>query len=244
VHDRRARIAAALVTAGCALSIVLTLTRSIWIGSAIALALALIAAPSTRRLFVPIAGAVTIMALLALAVVPGLSDDASSRESDKQPIWDRENTNGAALRMIAERPLLGFGWFEFQSQNADHQRLADDHIITGADLEEHNVFLSNAAELGILGTALWAATLLTVIGGGILRRGPPELGAWRVGLIAIAAQWLIVANFVPLGYAFPTALLWLWAGITWYRPAPVLMPAHGAPSPEMPLWRTEAQPQQ
>jgi O-antigen ligase len=251
-RDSRVRWAAGLVAAGCSLSIVLTLTRSIWIGSAIALALALMSSSATRRLFLPIAGAVTVMALLALALVPGLSQDASTRESDQQPIWDRENTNGAAIRMIEERPLFGFGWFEFQSQNANHQRLADDHIITGADLEEHNVFLSNAAELGLLGTVLWAAALLTAIGAGIFRRGPPELGAWQVGLVAIAVQWLIVANFVPLGYAFPTALLWLWAGITWWRPAPVLAPgpaatiASEAPTREGPHspWGATPQPQQ
>lgn len=223
--DSRMRMGAALVVAACSLSIVLTLTRSIWIGSAVALLAAMASSAQTRRLVVPIVGAVAAMALLALAVVPGLSADASSRESDQAPIWDRENTNAAALRMVGERPLLGFGWFEFQSQNAAHQRLADDHIITGAGLEEHNVFLSNAAELGLLGTLLWGAALVVAVGGGIFRRGPPELDWWRVGLVAIAVQWLIVANFVPLGYAFPTALLWLWAGVAWYRPSPA--PAAG-----------------
>jgi O-antigen ligase len=169
--------------------------------------------PATRRLLVPAAGAVTIMVLLALAVIPGLSDDASDREGDKTPIWDRDNTNAAALRMIDERPLLGFGWFEFQTENAGHQRLAGDHVITGRYLEEHNVFLSNAAYLGVVGAALWLVALAVAIGRGIFGRAPPELTPWRLGLVAIAVQWLIVANFVPLGYAFPTALLGLWAGV-------------------------------
>ena len=66
---------------------------------------------------------------------------------------------------------------------------------------------------------LWGAALFYAIGAAIFRRGPPELRWWRVGLIAIAVQWFVVANFVPLGYALPNALLWLWAGVAWTRPA-------------------------
>jgi hypothetical protein len=55
------------------------------------------------------------------------------------------------------------------------------------------------------------------IGGAILRRGPPELRPWRIALVAIAVQYLVIANFVPLGYALPTAFLWLWAGVVYAR---------------------------
>ena len=57
------------------------------------------------------------------------------------------------------------------------------------------------------------AALAVGVGGALFRRGPPELRPWRIGLFAIAVQWFVVANFVPLNYAFPNALMWLWAGV-------------------------------
>jgi O-antigen ligase len=203
----------------CALSIELTLTRSVWIASAAGLLAALLVAPQTRRYLVPVAVAAVVIVFGALAVVPGLQDDASDRVNDDRPIWDRENANGAAVRMIQERPLVGFGWGTFQAENGEYQRLADDHPITRANLDEHNVFLSHAVELGLPATVLWAVALaLAVLGACLSRRGPPDLVGWRIALVAIAVQWLIVANFVPLAFAFPNAMLWLWAGVA-YGPA-------------------------
>ncbi len=83
----------------------------------------------------------------------------------------------------------------------------------------HNVFLGNASELGIPGAVLWACGLVLAIGGALVRRAPPELEPWRIGLVALAAQWLIVANLTPLPWAFPTLVLWTWAGVVAAGPA-------------------------
>lgn len=218
------RRACALIVVACAVSIELTLTRSIWIGSGIALGVALLAVRETRRYLIPVAAGGLVLVVAILAFVPGFAGDASDRENDKQPIWDRKNANSAAVRMIEAKPLLGFGWFSFATENAPYQRIAATYPITRGDLNEHNVFLANAVELGLPIALLWAAALVTVLLSAVFsRRGPPNLRPWRIGMIAIGVQWLIVANFVPLGYAFPNALLWLWAGILWRRerePAP------------------------
>jgi O-antigen ligase len=81
----------------------------------------------------------------------------------------------------------------------------------------HNVFLGYAAELGVLAVLAWIACLLAAVGGGLRRRGPPDLGVWRAGLVAVAVAWLVVANFTPMGYAFVHSVLWLWAGLCWSR---------------------------
>ncbi|MDX6583387.1 MAG: putative inorganic carbon ((-)) transporter [Solirubrobacterales bacterium] len=208
---RRSGIAVALA---CGLSIELTLTRSVWIASAAGLLVALLATRQTRRYLVPVVAAAVIAVFGALAVIPGFQSEAENRVNDDKPVWDRQNINGAALRMIEARPLLGFGWGTFQRNNAGYQRLAADHPITRADLDEHNVFLARAVELGLPTTAVWILALVLAVGSACLsKRGPPDLFGWRVGLVAIAAQWLVVANTVPLAFAFPNALLWLWAGI-------------------------------
>ena len=51
------------------------------------------------------------------------------------------------------------------------------------------------------------------VGGSILRRGPPELRPWKIGLIAVFAAWLVIANTTPMSLAMPTLLLWTWAGV-------------------------------
>ena len=48
----------------------------------------------------------------------------------------------------------------------------------------------------------------------VSRRGPPELDAWRYGLLAIAIMSAVVAGFV-YPYMFATVVLWLWAGIVY-----------------------------
>lgn len=216
--DRRARILAAAIVAASALSLLFTLTRSVWIGSSAALVVAFLSARELRRYLLPVALLVVVAVSVALAAIPGLSGDISARRADQVPVWDRRNSNNAALEMLKDRPLLGFGWFTFAEHSADFMRLGPDYPLTRTGLEEHNVFLSNAVELGLVGLILWGGALALAIGGAILRRGPPELRPWRIALVAIAVQWLVIANFVPLGYALPTAMLWLWAGLV-YPPA-------------------------
>ena len=79
------------------------------------------------------------------------------------------------------------------------------------------MFLAHGAELGVLATFAWIVAFAIAVGGGLRRRGPPELDRWRTGLIAVAVAWLIVANFTPMGYTFCHVLVWLWAGICWSR---------------------------
>jgi O-antigen ligase len=148
-----------------------------------------------------------------LALVPGLSGKADDRINEKSPVWDRYNTNAAAIRMVEARPVFGFGWQTFVEKGPDYLRQADAYPLTGAGLEVHNVFLSHLAELGIVGTALWALALFGAVGGAIVRRGPPEIYPWRIGLLAVFICFLIVANLGPLSYPFPNVLLWTWAGV-------------------------------
>ena len=196
-----------------ALGILFTLTRAVWIGAVAGSLAALLTVPRMRRYILPgiIIGVIGVYA--ALALVPELSEKASDRIESKSPVWDRYNTNAAALRMVEARPIFGFGWQTFEAKGPDYMRQADAYPLTGAGLEVHNVFLSHLAELGIVGAALWCVALFGAVGGAIVRRGPPELYPWRIGLLAVFICFLIVGNLGPLSYPFPNVLLWTWAGI-------------------------------
>ncbi|HET9733592.1 MAG TPA: O-antigen ligase family protein [Acidimicrobiales bacterium] len=210
---RKARVAAAGVVLTCAVGAIFTLTRSIWIGGALALIVGVVAHPRTRRwspLFVLGAAALAVSVVFA---VPSLHTKARDRLESASPVWDRENTDLAALRAAEAHPLLGIGWETFQTKGPSYLREGN-YPLTGAGLEVHNVLLSHAAELGLPGAILWLLALLAAVGGAVFRRSRPEMLPWRVGLLCIAVPFLVVANVSPLSYPFPNFVLWLWAGVT------------------------------
>jgi O-antigen ligase len=149
----------------------------------------------------------------ALAALPALNQRVDARSTEQSSVWVRKNTSRAAVEMIQAKPVAGFGWQTFQTQSAPYFRQAATYPAIGVGQGVHNVFLGNAAELGIPGAVLWACGLVLAIGGALVRRAPPELEPWRIGLVALAVEWLIVANLTPLPWAFPTLVLWTWAGV-------------------------------
>jgi O-antigen ligase len=209
---RWARTASRIVVFTCGIGVILTLTRSIWIGAALAFLIWLVAHPATRRWApVVVLGAAVLVAGMVLTI-PSIHHKVVSRAQDSSPVWDRENTDAAALRAALSHPMFGIGWETFQTKGADYIRESS-YPLTGAGLEVHNVLLSHAAELGFPGAILWLWALLAAVGGAVFRRGPPELLPWRIGLACIAVPFLVVANLSPLSYTFPNLLLWLWAGV-------------------------------
>ena len=209
----RARGLAAATCVLCLLGTALTLTRAIWIATVVATILTLAIVPALRRFVLPTMAGLAVLIAGAFFLIPSFSQQAQSREAEKIPIWDRLNTNTAALNMISAQPLLGFGWGEFPEKSPPYFEQSADYPLTGVGLNVHNVFLSHTVELGLIGALLWGLGFIGAIGGAICFRGPPELAPWRVGLIAITIHFLIVANFVPLSFAFPNMAIWLWAGI-------------------------------
>jgi putative inorganic carbon (hco3(-)) transporter len=225
----RARIAAVAVLALCATGVVFTLTRAVWIASAAGTVAAIVTTPGLRRHLVPVAALAGVLVFATLLFVPGLSVRASARESAQIPVWARLNTASAALHMIADRPLVGFGWGRFVPASGPYYTLHDDYPLYGEGLEVHNVFLARAVDLGLIGAALWLAGLIAAVGGATLTRGPPEAIALRAGLVALLVDWVVVANFGPLGYAFPNILLWTWAGVVWQWRIPTPALGHVPP---------------
>ena len=211
-RDRTARAIAGVVAGLCALGILFSLTRAPWIGAVGGTLLALLAARETRRYVLPLVGVGVVLIAGAFLTVPGLQDRATSRTNDKLPVYDRQNSNDAALRMVDAKPLVGFGWGRYAYDSVPYYRLSPDIPLRGVR-EVHNIFLSNAVELGLLGALLWIAALAAAFGGAVLKRGPPELRLWKIALVALLFCWLMVAITNPLAFVMPTVLLWVWAGI-------------------------------
>src|SRR5262249_9460247 len=128
---RWVRLACLAVIALAGLGIIFTLTRSVWVGAVAGTLISMFVSRPTRNAVVPavLVGAVAVV--VVLNVVPGLKAKADSRVQDQLSVWDRYNTNHAALDMIEARPLFGFGWQTFHIDGIDYLRQSDSYPLTG-----------------------------------------------------------------------------------------------------------------
>lgn len=196
----------------CAVGIVFTLTRQVWVGAAVGAAVAMLSDRRLRRLLPFAAVGTVILLVLALAFVPGLQNKINSRSQDVSSEWDRLNSDAAAMRMFETKPALGFGWGTFGTDSTPYYHQAATYPLSTVN-NVHNMPLANAAEMGLLGIVLWAAVMLAGLVVPCFGRAPPAVDPWRVALIGVAIAWFIVANLSPLDYAFDNSIVWLWAGI-------------------------------
>jgi O-antigen ligase len=214
-RSRRWRRVAVVVGTLCLFGVVFSLTRVVWIGAAVATPLALACTRETRRFLAPAFAVVVALVAIALVAIPGFAGKVDRRRNDNaETVWARKNSNAAAVRMVEARPVLGFGWGRFAEASPPYYRQARDYPMTLLP-HLHNVYLENTVELGILGAFLWLAAVVVAVGGAIVRRGPPELRVWKLGLVAVAIAELAGWATAPADYVLPTLLLWLWAGVAW-----------------------------
>jgi len=214
----RRRCLAGAVVALSALGTFLSLERGVWIAAAAGVAVVGLAAPELRRWLLPAAVTFGLLIGGALVVFPSVAGHATERTADQLPLWDRENQTAAALRMIAAKPLLGFGWDNYAHVSSDYFRQAGSYPMTGFStsnnpLPLHDTYLSNAVELGLVGSLLWLSSLIWGLGGAAVGRVSAELRPWRLGLIAIAVFFCVLAFFDPLQQNFTELVLWSWAGL-------------------------------
>jgi O-antigen ligase len=223
------RVFAGAVLAVCALGTFLTLERGVWIAAAAGLFAAGVFARELRRLLVPAVLACGLIVGGALLASPTLAGHTSARSADKIPVWDRQNQTAAAMRMIAAKPLLGFGWDSYAKRSSEYFRQSPNYPLTGLSttkdpLPLHDSYLSYAVELGLLGVLLWLACLGWGLGGAVALGVAPELRAWRVGLVALGSFFAVLAFFNPLQQNFTELLLWTWAGLLVIPPPPAPVP--------------------
>jgi O-antigen ligase len=213
-RDHRWRVFAAGVLVLCFAGLLFTETRAVWLGGGIATVMALLATSELRRYSVPaIAVGVGVIAV-SLALVPGLAGAVQERRDDDRTVWDRKNLATAAVNMVEAYPLVGVGWNRFTEENSDYFRVSRDFPLTAdEDTVIHNVFLTYAAELGLVGLALWLTTLALGMFAALWppARGEPHL--WQIGLGATLVFFLVISNFV-FPQVFPNLALWLFAGAT------------------------------
>ncbi len=213
VYTGARRLLAAAAAGSCALGVFLTLTRSIWVGSVLGLILIGVKQPALRRRLPLIVVGIAATLAVAVAVVPGLQAQVSERAGTTRSVYDRQNTNAAALRIIEERPLTGVGWVRFIDVSRDYVRQADTYPVTNVEIEVHNVVLSRAAELGVLGAALWVLAVLMGPVRAALSRTRADLRGWQLAQLGGLVCWGVSVLLSPVPYPFPNLAVFLLAGL-------------------------------
>jgi len=203
----------------CGVGVLLTLTRSVWLGAVVGVFVVCFQQRRLRRLLPLIVVGSTALVIGALVAIPSLQAAVTERATTTRSLDDRRNVNAAALRIIEQEPLTGVGWVRFLDVSADYVRQADTYPITNTRIEVHNVPLGRAAELGIPGGLLWVLTAvlgpLTAVVQRVRASRPEEedLIGWRLVLTGGAAAWFVATLTSPVPYPLPNYLVFLLAGL-------------------------------
>jgi O-antigen ligase len=207
---------AGTVVAGLA-AVALTLSRGSWLGAALAfLGLGLLYPRLLLRLAI---GTGVVAVVLALTVLSEPFGAVQDRLEDADTVDNRLITNQAAVRMIGDRPLEGFGFGNFERYDEGYKtRVGDIPLQLGGS--SHNTYLNFAAEFGLLGFALYFAVPVVLLARSVQRwsRLP------RDGIVSrplLAVLWLalldqfVVSNFLEMvhGNTWGTLLWWLTLGL-------------------------------
>jgi O-antigen ligase len=200
-------------------AIYLTRTRAVWLAFGLALLLGIVLLPRVRRWFLAITIAVAAFIGLNWATFMS-SDRTSGGVGSSTEVNDRLNMIATAFWAIEEKPLFGWGITRFTQVNTyNHRQWAPDvPWIYGYRDSSHDNEVGIAAELGLIGLALWLAVLL-LIGWQLWRafRTLPVDGLSGRGLAAVAiiafACWIAIGRTVDLRFFdYPNILIMILSG--------------------------------
>jgi O-antigen ligase len=209
------RFALMAVVALAFLGVFLSLSRGSWLGAAVAVVGLLVLYPRALRFAL---GGAVLMALLAFGPFASQVSLAQERLGIEETVEARIITNDAAFRMIADRPLIGFGFGNFELFDESYkQRVGDTPLILGGSA--HNTYLNFVAEFGIPASVFYFAPAAWLLVATVRRRHllRQQGDRWKLLMILWLAllDQLVVSNFLeiihPLFWA--TALWWLTLGL-------------------------------
>jgi O-antigen ligase len=211
----RLALAAFLVAASA--SLLLTYTRSAWIGLAIAVLLV-----GVFRYRVLLVGGVMLLALAAFAL-PGearkvqdrFGDLSNSSQSHASNSWDwRTGQWGRMEHWGWQRPVLGQGFASYPRLSIKEFGLLDphygvvdpDHPGAPRGIAPHNDYVKMFVETGLVGLALWTLTLIGLAVTAARARAAPGLAGYATGMLAIMLA-LVVISVADNVQSYTTVLL-------------------------------------
>lgn len=155
--------ASLILLAGC----YSTLTRCVWLGAFVTVALIVyIHASKLMRIWAISASIIMVLGLGSIVVQSVLEfkrDKAMSAEAAKQSVELRPLLAILALEMFQDRPLTGHGFGHYV--DAHKKYVENPHwgvpLANALNYHQHNVFLSILVDCGLIGASLYAALIFS-----------------------------------------------------------------------------------
>ncbi|HVL84497.1 MAG TPA: O-antigen ligase family protein [Pseudonocardia sp.] len=195
------RIALRILAVVSLYAIYLTYTRVVWLIFLLAVVLGALFLPRDRRVYLGVLGVVMVGALANLSTLLS-SDRTAGGVTSSYEIQDRLNMIATALWAIGEKPFAGWGIGTFAEVNTYHHQQWSPDVpwIRGYGIVSHFNELGIAAELGLVGLALWVGVVVLLARAlrdavRTLRDEDGLLGGEFAVIVAIAATMWLVTGF-------------------------------------------------
>jgi O-antigen ligase len=184
------------------LALYCSMTRSVWMGGILVLALAVgLALPWSWRL--PLLGSGLLAITLVVAtqwesLVAFKRDEALGADKTAESVELRPLLTAVAWKMFLDRPLLGCGYSQYKTEHRDYvsDRTSDLPLERVRDYIPHNVVLSLLTETGLLGLGLFLAMAFCWLRDGwrLWFDGTQPLWARQQGLLMMIALGVYFIN--------------------------------------------------
>jgi len=205
------RIMYLLVSGVSVISVFLSLERGSWLGGVLVIFALVIFHGKKLFKFILIGGFFVL--ILSFSLLSKQISMASNRIGEQHPINDRIVVSDAMIRMIIEKPVLGWGYDSLNSNLANYYRQVGAANIIIGFITSHNTFLTIFAELGLVGILLYLSPILWLLIKSIkLLRGNSIKSHNKTLLITVwisSIQYFIVSNFMDMRF-FPIGLTLCW----------------------------------
>jgi O-antigen ligase len=166
-RERWAWLLAIGLTPLYSLAILLTYTRSIWMGAAAILVILLATLLRGKVRMISLGSLVVFGSMAVLIVGPSLV--AFKREYGEAETLESTKMRGAfayvSIQMFKDKPLMGFGFNQFQVYNRPYldDRTTKIRLESIRGYVHHNSYLSLVVDLGLIGFVLFVVASLSMI---------------------------------------------------------------------------------
>lgn len=198
----------------------MTYSRATWLAAIVVLLGVVVTYPRFGLRFLVIAG-LTVLALLSSGLMAGQVEMAQNRfrsQDSEQSALSRLPVIHASLQMAQARPLIGWGYGNFDRFSPEFQGRVGNFIVPEREHASHNLYLTILAEQGVVGLFLYVGPVVywllasRAAWGRLPAHGLISRKLLMVLWLALASQ-VIVNNYSNMRVVYGLGLWWLILGM-------------------------------